>query len=250
MSLLGVNVDHVATIRQARQTYEPDPVWAAAEAQLGGADLITVHLRADRRHIQDRDLKTLAETVSCPLNLEMAVEEEIMEIALGVGPGMVTLVPERRQEVTTEGGLDVAGNSERIGHALERFHQRGIPVSLFIDPENEQLQASSDVEADFVELHTGGWANADRRDRNQHLKKLTGAAASGRKLGLTVNVGHGLTYDNVTPIVQRINPHELHIGHSIVARSVFVGIRDAVRQMKDVIHRAEVLSERMVNRQS
>lgn len=247
---LGINVDHVATVREARKTDEPDPVRAAVLAELGGADGITVHLRLDRRHIRERDVELLLDTARTGVNLELAAEDEVLSLAEGWRPEQATLVPERRQEVTTEGGLDVAGNSERIGHALERFHQRGIPVSLFIDPENEQLQASSDVEADFVELHTGGWANADRRDRNQHLKKLTGAAASGRKLGLTVNVGHGLTYDNVTPIVQRINPHELHIGHSIVARSVFVGIRDAVRQMKDVIHRAEVLSERMVNRQS
>lgn len=248
MSLLGVNVDHVATIRQARQTYEPDPVWAAAEAQLGGADLITIHLRADRRHIQDRDLKVLRETVSVELNLEMSVEEEIVEIALGTGPDMVTLVPERRQEVTTEGGLDVAGQSDRVGRVVERFHQRDIPVSLFVDPDPDQIGAAGETGAEMIELHTGSWANAPRRDRCGYLEKLTGAAAAGRKLGLTVNAGHGLTYDNVTPIVQRLGPHELHIGHSIVSRSVFVGIREAVREMKGVIHRAETLGERMADR--
>jgi pyridoxine 5-phosphate synthase len=249
MSLLGVNVDHVATIREARQTYEPDPVWAAAEAQLGGADLITIHLRADRRHVQDRDLKILSETVSIDLNLEMSVEEEIVEIALRTGPDMVTLVPESREEVTTEGGLDVAGQSQRMGQVVERFRQRDIPVSLFVDPANEQIEAADEVGAQFIELHTGAWANATRGDRSRHLEELTGAAAAGRKLGLTVNAGHGLTYKNVIPIVQRLNPHELHIGHSIVSRAVFVGIREAVREMKEVIHRAEMLSERMADRQ-
>jgi pyridoxine 5-phosphate synthase len=248
MSLLGVNVDHVATIRQARQTYEPDPAWAAAEAQLGGADLITIHLRADRRHIQDRDLKVLRETVSVELNLEMSVEEEIVEIALGTGPDMVTLVPERRQEVTTEGGLDVAGQSDRVSDVVERFHQRDIPVSLFVDPDPDQIDAAGETGAKMIELHTGSWANAPRHNRSEYLEKLTGGAAAGRKLGLTVNAGHGLTYDNVTPVVQRIGPHELHIGHSIVARSVFVGMREAVREMKEVIHRAETLSERMADR--
>lgn len=250
MSLLGVNVDHVATVREARQTYEPDPVWAAAEAQVGGADLITVHLRADRRHIQDRDVKILGETVNCQLNLEMSVEKEIINVALSQNPDMVTLVPERRQEVTTEGGLDIRGQKDRIGDAVERFQQRGIPVSLFIDPDEEQIEAASDINADLVELHTGAYANASKRNREECLKELTGAAASGRSLNLTINAGHGLTYDNVTPIVQRLNPNELHIGHSIVSRAVFVGIRDAVKQMHEVIHRAEVLRERMNTRPS
>ncbi len=250
MSLLGVNVDHVATVREARQTYEPDPVWAAAEAQIGGADLITIHLRADRRHIQDRDVTTLRETVNCQLNLEMSTDSEIIEIALSQNPDMVTLVPERRQEVTTEGGLDVAGQRERIGETVERFQQRGIPVSLFIDPVENQIEAADEMNADLVELHTGAYAHANQRVREKRLKELTGAAAFGRRLGLTVNAGHGLTYDNVTPIVQHLSPNELHIGHSIVSRSIFVGIRDAVKQMRDVVHRAEVLSERMNTRQA
>lgn len=250
MSLLGVNVDHVATVREARETYEPDPVWAAAQAQIGGADLITVHLRADRRHIQDRDVQLLGKTVSCELNLEMSTDPDIVDVALSQNPDMVTLVPEKRQEVTTEGGLDVAGQQEDIARTVERFQQRGIPVSLFVDPDDDQIQASKDINADFVELHTGAWANANKRDRKDRLKELTGAASTGRKLGLTVNAGHGLTYDNVTPIIQHLNPHELHIGHSIISRSIFVGIKEAVEEMCEVIFRAEVLSERMAPRQS
>jgi pyridoxine 5-phosphate synthase len=260
MNLLGVNIDHVATIRQARKTYEPDPVCAAAEAQLGGADLITVHLREDRRHIQDRDLRLLRQTVSVELNLEMAVAEQIVGIALEVGPDMVTLVPEKRQEVTTEGGLDVRGQAERVREVVARFHERGIPVSLFINPDRAQIEASRQAGADFVELHTGCYANAGspggdlafavRRmpsgphgaaaERERHLAALEAAAVLGRGIGLTVNAGHGLTYNNVTALVQRVDPHELHIGHSIIARAVFVGLRQAVRQMKDVIDRARM----------
>jgi len=242
MSLLGVNVDHVATIRQARKTYEPDPVWAAAEAQLGGADIITVHLREDRRHIQDRDLRLMRQSVSVELNMEMSLAEEIVEIALDVGPNMVTLVPERREEVTTEGGLDVTAHFDRVQEALDRFHERGIPVSLFVDPVPEQLARAAELGADFVELHTGAYANAASPDqRQQELERLADAARRGRGLGLTVNAGHGLTYHNVTAVVQKVDPHELHIGHSIVARAVFVGLREAVRQMKDAIYRARML---------
>jgi len=242
MVLLGVNVDHVATIREARKTCEPDPVWAAAEAQMGGADLITVHLREDRRHIQDRDLRLLRQTVSIELNLEMSIAEEIVGIALEVGPDMVTLVPERREEVTTEGGLDVAAQRRKLRSVIERFHGKGIPVSLFIDPHASQLEASAEAGADFVELHTGAYANAaGAEDRQGHLAALLNGARRGRALGLTVNAGHGLTYANVSPVVQQIEPHELHIGHSIISRAVFVGLRSAVRQMKDVIYRAQVL---------
>jgi pyridoxine 5-phosphate synthase len=252
MVLLGVNVDHVATIREARKTCEPDPVWAAAEAQMGGADLITVHLREDRRHIQDRDLRLLRQTVSIELNLEMSIAEEIVGIALEVGPDMVTLVPERREEVTTEGGLDVAAQSfdlelraerrRKLRSVIERFHGKGIPVSLFIDPHASQLEASAEAGADFVELHTGAYANAaGAEDRQGHLAALLNGARRGRALGLTVNAGHGLTYANVSPVVQQIEPHELHIGHSIISRAVFVGLRSAVRQMKDVIYRAQML---------
>lgn len=245
MTLLGVNVDHVATVRQARRTYEPDPVWAAAEAQLGGADLITIHLREDRRHIQDRDLRLMKETVSVDLNLEMAVSEEIVGIALEVGPDMVTLVPERRQEITTEGGLDVLGQSERTGSVIQRFHERCIPVSLFIDAECSQIEAASRLGADFVELHTGAYANAaNGEERSRRLSELIEGARIGRSLGLTVNAGHGLTYNNVTPIVQELRPHELHIGHSIISRAVFTGLREAVREMKELIYKAHTLSGR------
>jgi pyridoxine 5-phosphate synthase len=238
MTLLGVNVDHVATVRQARRTYEPDPVWAAAEAQLGGADIITVHLRRDRRHINDRDLRLLKETVSVDLNLEMSLAEEIVEIALETKPDMVTLVPENRQEVTTEGGLDVVGQSERVEAAVARFSDLGIPVSLFIDPEEPQLRRSAEVGATFVELHTGTYANASTADRAGHLSLLQTGAELGRELGLVVNAGHGLTYDNVSDVVRGLAPHELHIGHSIIARALFVGLREAVRSMKEVIWKA------------
>jgi len=244
MNLLGVNVDHVATIRQARRTYEPDPVWAAAEAQLGGADLITIHLREDRRHICDRDLRIMKDTVSVELNLEMSIADEIVGIALAVGPDMVTLVPERREEVTTEGGLDVAGQMDRVRRAVDGFVEREIPVSLFIDPDPAQIEASKAAGASFVELHTGCYANAaNARERDGRLAELVAGAQAGRERGLIVNAGHGLTYDNVTPIVQRIDPHELHIGHSIIARAVFVGLREAVRQMKQTIDRAKLLAD-------
>jgi len=242
MALLGVNVDHVATIREARKTYEPDPVWAAAQAQLGGADLITIHLREDRRHIQDRDLRLLRQTVSVPLNLEMAASEQIVCIALEVVPDMVTLVPEKRQEVTTEGGLDVAGQGRRLEEAIGRLREGGIGVSLFVDPDRGQIERSAQLRADFVELHTGAYANAAaERERAAQLQALVEGARLGRSLGLTVNAGHGLTYDNVSPIVQRLAPHELHIGHSIIARAVFVGLRSAVSEMQEVIYRARML---------
>ncbi len=241
MVLLGVNVDHVATVRQARQTNEPDPVWAAAEAELGGADIITIHLRQDRRHISDRDLALLTQTTAVELNLEMSLAEEIVEIALGALPEMVTLVPESRQEVTTEGGLDVAGQRGRVEAAVGRFTEAGIPVSLFIDPVEDQIRASADLGATFVELHTGTYANAQKaEEREGCLKELQAGAKLGRDVGLVVNAGHGLTYRNVTDVVRRLGPHELHIGHSIVSRAVFVGIREAVREMKALIDRAEV----------
>lgn len=241
MALLGVNIDHVATLRQARRTYEPDPVWAAAEAELGGADIITVHLRQDRRHINDRDLQLLRQTVAVDLNLEMSLNPEIVEIALATVPDMVTLVPEGRQEVTTEGGLDAVGQAGRVEQAIARFQEKGVPVSLFIDPEEPQVRCAARLKATFVELHTGAYANARTpRDRLERLTELAVGAGVGREVGLTVNAGHGLTYGNVADVVRRLRPHELHIGHSIVSRAVFVGIREAVRQMKDVIYRAEV----------
>ena len=241
MTLLGVNVDHVATLRQARQTYEPDPVWAAAQAELGGADIITVHLRQDRRHINDRDVELLAKSVGTELNLEMSIAEEIVEIALDVEPDMVTLVPENRQEVTTEGGLDVAGRLDRITALVDEFSRRGVEVSLFIEPGREQIAAAASTGAGMVELHTGAYANASGAGVEACLDGLEDGAERARDAGLIVNAGHGLTYTNVAPIVRRLNPHELHIGHSIVSRSVFVGLEDAVRQMRDTIFRAAIL---------
>jgi pyridoxine 5-phosphate synthase len=238
MILLGVNVDHVATVRQARRTYEPDPVWAAAEAQIGGADIITVHLRQDRRHISDRDVRVLGETVSVDLNLEMSLADEIVEIALDLRPDMVTLVPENRQEVTTEGGLDVVGQSKRVEAAVGRFSDLGIPVSLFVDPEEPHVRRSAELGATFVELHTGSYANAAGAERAAFLSQLRTGAELGRGLGLVVNAGHGLTYDNVGDVVRAFSPHELHIGHSIVSRALFVGIREAVRAMKEVVWKA------------
>ena len=240
MALLGVNVDHVATVREARRTYEPDPVWAAAEAQLGGADIITVHLRQDRRHIADRDVRLLQQTTSAQLNLEMSLAEEIVRFALQTQPDMVTLVPENRQEVTTEGGLDVIGQSDRIRKAMESFAGLGIPVSLFVDAEEEQIDRAAELGATFVELHTGRYANAEGCvERDKCLEQLGRGAEQGRSRGLTVNAGHGLTYDNVAGVVQCVRPCELHIGHSIVSRAIFVGMRQAVRDMKDAIYRAE-----------
>lgn len=243
MTLLGVNVDHVATIRQARRTYEPDPVWAAAEAQIGGADIITVHLREDRRHICDRDVRILRETVSVELNLEMSLNEEIVQIALETGPDMVTIVPEKREEVTTEGGLDVVSLAGRVEEVTARFQDAAIPVSLFIDPEQSQIERSAKLGARFVELHTGRYANApSSEEAHTTLKALATGAEQARALGTIPNAGHGLTYNNVTAVVQELRPHELHIGHSIVARAVFVGIREAVTQMKKVIYEAETLA--------
>jgi pyridoxine 5-phosphate synthase len=241
MTLLGVNVDHVATLRQARETYEPDPLWAAAEAELGGADIITVHLRQDRRHICDRDVRLLAESVATELNLEMSIADEIVQIALESEPDMVTLVPENRQEVTTEGGLDVVGHRDRIEALVDEFSRHDIAVSLFIDPEREQIKASAATGAAMVELHTGCYANATGDRVQACLGDLERGAGWARDAGLVVNAGHGLTYRNVAPIVRRCDPHELHIGHSIVSRSVFVGMRQAVQLMKDAIFRATVL---------
>lgn len=243
MALLGVNVDHVATVREARKTSEPDPVRAAAEAEIGGADIITVHLREDRRHISDRDLEILCRTVAVPLNLEMSMDEEIVRIALDTGPDMVTLVPERRQEVTTEGGLDVAGQADRVERVTLRLDDAGIPVSLFVDPEEPQVEQAARTAARFVELHTGRYSKAEgEQERESCLRELARGAELARDLDLVVNAGHGLTYRNVTAVVRRLDPCELHIGHSIVSRAVLVGMREAVRQMKEVMYRAEALA--------
>lgn len=238
MTKLGVNVDHVATLRQARKTYEPDPVTAACLADLGGADIITIHLREDRRHIQDRDLRLLKQTVFTKLNLEMSVATEIVELALAEQPAQVTFVPEKRQEVTTEGGLDVVSQRKTLVSLVKRFREQGVTVSLFIDPEPQQIEAAKEVGAEFVELHTGAYANAaTETEQRDSLEKLCRGAGFSRELGLRVNAGHGLTYKNVGPIVEEIDAEELHIGHSIISRAVFVGIKKAVEEMKELIYK-------------
>lgn len=236
MALLGVNIDHVATIREARKTNEPDPVWAAAQAEIGGADCITVHLREDRRHIQDRDVRLLKETTVVKLNLEMACSPEMVEIALQVRPEQVTLVPERREEVTTEGGLDVVGNQKAVSETISAFAGTGIDVSLFLDPTSEQIELGHQLGADAVELHTGQYALA-RTDgeKSEELVKLAKAGEQVRRSKMVLHAGHGLTYRNVQPIAQLEGMQELNIGHSIVSRSVFVGIQEATRMMKDLI---------------
>ncbi len=236
MAKLGVNIDHVATIRQARRTIEPDPVWAAALAELGGADGITVHLREDRRHIQDRDVRVLRETVQVKLNLEMAASEEITRIALEVKPDQCTLVPEKREEITTEGGLDVIGQRERVKRCVDQLLAAGIEVSLFIDPDGAQITASRDLGAEAVELHTGRYADAtDETTRNRELAALVSAGDVALKHGLLLHMGHGLTYRNVVPVARIAGVSELNIGHSIVARAVMVGMERAVREMKDLV---------------
>ncbi len=233
MLTLGVNIDHVATIRQARRTVEPDPIAAAVLAELAGAEGITAHLREDRRHMQDRDIRLLRETVRTRLNLEMAATAEMVQIALEVKPDYVTLVPEKREEVTTEGGLDIAGQLDRMKSVVDTLQSAGIPVSLFIDPEPAQITASAQVKAKFIELHTGRYAEA--KDPILVAKEL-GNLATGCELaiaaGLRVNAGHGLTYWNVRPIACLPGMEELNIGHSIISRSVLVGIDRAIREMK------------------
>lgn len=239
MCRLGVNIDHVATIRQARGGREPDPVWAAALAELGGADGITIHLREDRRHIQDRDLRLLRETVQVRLNLEMAVAPEIVELAIRARPDQVTLVPERREELTTEGGLDVAGQVERVGEAVRRIAGAGIEVSLFIDPDPRQVEASIAMGVAAAELHTGRYADApEGPNRHAEVEALRRAAASLVSAGVELHGGHGLNYRNVGPVARLDRMDELNIGHSIVSRAVFVGMTQAVREMKDAICKA------------
>jgi pyridoxine 5-phosphate synthase len=237
--LLGVNIDHVATLRQARRTPYPSPVEAAFEALAGGADFITVHLREDRRHIQDADVKALRERLPCRLNLEMAVTTEMVDIAARLRPSDCCLVPERREELTTEGGLDVAGQESRIGEAVAQLADAGAQVSLFIDPDPRQLEAARRCGAPLVELHTGRYAEAHAADqRAVELARIEAAAAYGRDLGLTVNAGHGLNLDNVAAVAALPGIAELNIGHALIARAVFVGLRAAVAEMRTVLARA------------
>ena len=219
MAELGVNIDHVATLRQARRTYEPDPVWAAVLAELGGADGITVHLREDRRHIQERDLRILRETVTVKLNLELACDPEVLEIACQVKPDQATLVPERREEVTTEGGLEIASQQDRVVRVVARLRECGIAVSLFLDPDPRQIDAALALGVEAVELHTGRYALAkDGPARNKELEILRQAGQEIRGAGIALHAGHGLTYRNVRPVASIEGMHELNIGHSIVAR--------------------------------
>jgi len=230
---LGVNIDHIATIRQARRTVEPDPVAAAVLAELGGADGITVHLREDRRHIQDRDVRLLRQTVRTHLNLEMAPTDEMVAIALDIKPDYVTLVPEKREEVTTEGGLDAASQLGRLGEMVEQLQSADIPVSLFIDADKAQIEASVKIKAKFIELHTGKYAEASSEaSRQQELEILAAGCEQALKAGLRVNAGHGLTYWNVYPLACLPGMEELNIGHTIISRAALVGIERAVREMK------------------
>jgi pyridoxine 5-phosphate synthase len=236
MPRLGVNIDHVATIRQARRTIEPDPVWAAALAELAGADGITLHLREDRRHIQDRDVRLMKQTVQVKLNLEMAATDAITDIAIDVHPDQATLVPEKREEITTEGGLDVVGNKDRVKKCIDRLLAAGIEVSLFIDPDRRQIEASKKLGAQAVELHTGRYADAKigPEQDGEHLQ-LVEASRSAIERGLLLHMGHGLTYRNVTRVAQISGVSELNIGHSIIARAVLVGLERAVREMKELV---------------
>ena len=235
MPELGVNIDHVATVRQARRTYEPDPVWAATLAELGGADGITIHLREDRRHIQDRDLHVLRQTVSVKLNLELACNDEIVAIACGVKPDQATLVPERREEVTTEGGLDVLTTARRLGPRSSDWLQAGIHVSLFLDADLRQIEAAKELGAAAVELHTGQYALAKGEQQKAELAKLVTAGKRIRELGMALHAGHGLNYHNVQAVAAIEGMHELNIGHAIVARAIMVGMERAVREMKQLM---------------
>ena len=243
---LGVNIDHVATLRQARRTYEPDPVWAAVEAHLGGADGITVHLREDRRHIQDEDVRRLRELVNIKLNLEMAATPEMIGIACRVKPEMAMLVPEGRHEITTEGGLDVAGQEAKLRTAVTQLADAGIVTSVFIDAEIAQVEAAARIGAKVCEVHTGPYAHAFHakgRDPESaavvaELAKIRAAGEAIRGLGLRFNAGHALNYFNVQPVARLPDIRELHIGHAIVSRAVFIGVREAVRQMKALLREA------------
>ncbi len=248
---LGVNVDHVATVRQARRTYEPDPVWAAVEAHLGGADGITVHLREDRRHIQDDDVRRLRELTHIKLNLEMAATDEMAGIACSVRPEMAMLVPEGRHEVTTEGGLDIAGQEARISDVISRIADAGIVVSVFIDADLRQVEAAHRAGASVCEVHTGPYAHAfHSRGRDAEsppvileLERVRVAGEAIRGLGMRFNAGHALNYSNVEPIAQLRGVRELHIGHAIVSRAVFVGLREAVREMKSLISQVAIAAK-------
>jgi len=240
MIRLGVNIDHVATVRQARRANEPDPVAAALLAMLGGADGITVHLREDRRHIQDRDVRLLRPIVTQRLNLELAATDEIVTIACEIRPDEATLVPERRQEVTTEGGLDVLANQDAVGKAIERLKTADIEVSVFVDPDAIQIERARSLGTATVEIQTASYSVArPPEDRARQLRTLEDAALSSKEQGLHLHMGHGLTYTNIQPICRIAGLEELNIGHSIISRAVLVGMERAVREMKEAIRNAE-----------
>ncbi|TWU67364.1 pyridoxine 5'-phosphate synthase [Crateriforma conspicua] len=232
---LGINVDHIATVRQARRTYEPDPVIAAALAEQGGADAITFHLREDRRHIQERDVEMLMRTVTVKTNFELACAPEVVAIACQWKPDCGLLVPESREEVTTEGGLNCTGDTSRIGEAITRLKDAGISVSLFIDPDVAQVEAAAALGADSVELHTGPYALAKGAKLDEELGRLAKAGDVAASAGMQLHAGHGLNYQNVRPVAALKNIHELNIGHSIVSRAVMVGMRDAVAEMRRIL---------------
>ncbi len=239
--LLGVNIDHVATLRQARGTLYPDPIQAAIEAEQAGADAITLHLREDRRHIQDRDVEMLKDILQTRMNLEMAVTDEMLAIAEKIRPAECCLVPERREELTTEGGLDVSGQQDRIKEACARLADAGIRASLFIDADPLQIDAAVEVGAPVIEIHTGHFADATTPEQAQiELTRVTQAIEHGLEAGLHVNAGHGLHYHNVGVIAAIPGVRELNIGHAIVARAVFTGLQDAVREMKQLMHGAQL----------
>jgi len=240
MAVLNVNIDHVATVRQARLTDEPDPVWAAVECELAGANGITIHLRQDRRHICDRDVRLLKETVACKLNLEMCMAEPIVKIAEQIKPDQVTLVPENRAELTTEGGLDCAKHKKRLAEVVKRMHKKGILVSTFIAPQKEQIIASAQTGCDAVELHTGMYANAkSTKAFKKRLAELENAKEIAMENNLIVHAGHGLTYRNIVPVARIKGICEFNIGHSIIARAVFVGVRQATAQMIELINKSK-----------
>ncbi len=234
--LLGVNIDHVATLRQARGTRYPDPISAAQIAEQAGADSITIHLREDRRHIQERDVRVLKETLLTPMNLEMAVTDEMLSFAETIKPEFCCLVPEKREELTTEGGLDVKGQIERIKESCQRLSEAGIRVSLFIDADEDQIQAAADAASPYIEIHTGHYADAvDEKSAIAELKKIINSVEFAHNIGLKVNAGHGLSYNNVSQIAAIPQILELNIGHSIISRAVLSGLNEAVREMKRLI---------------
>lgn len=235
MIKLGVNIDHVATLRQARMGIEPEPVMAAKIAEKAGADGITIHLREDRRHIQDKDVYEIKKAISIPLNLEMACSDDIINIARDVLPVTCTIVPEKRQEITTEGGLDAAGQYDLVSNTVMRLQEKGIKVSLFIEPDKVQIDAAKNMGAEYIEIHTGLYANTEGEAHIQELNRIKEAAVYAHSIGLIVNAGHGLNYTNTQSIVEIPYMHEFNIGHSIISRAVFTGLETAVKDMIKII---------------